>query len=305
MKKIIPIILLFSLNSVFAGAFDQFLIGLQGDYYFVKSDRGTELTHHVRVAKFGLLDRVMSPDAVATYNDKLNTIKLDETLIEETEEGKRIRDARIIRGADYAKTPHLSTVFHEMGHAEIDVFIENGREAHDQVLSSFYKNTLKPFYKKHFPAFNSYTVFHEHFAYYRTDILEFLSNEVDQVLMINGFNKFRRSCFLTHPLKKKLAEGIGLEEFKIFFTGAEVVSYKDKIGPRYIYVKGKDIDLQSAINGQATLKQAHHHFWNYHSEFYGFPASQKVLVDRMNARSEYKKALEECRTKMWLEASSR
>lgn len=305
MKKLTLIVLSLVTTTAFAGAFDQFLHGLQKDYFFTKKAHGIELANHVRVSKFGPLDRVLSPDAIATYNANLNTIKLDETLLVKVGNETQVRDGRHIRGNDHSGTHHLSTIFHEMGHAEMDVFIENRREPQDEMVYSLYQNTLKAFYKANFPRFNPNTIFQEHFGYYRGDLIDFFTNEITTVLINNGFNKYSRSCFTTQEMKKKLAEGIPLEAFKQFFTVGEAVPYSTKISTRYVFVRGKDIDLMSAPNGEAMLKQTHHVFWLYHQKTYDFPQSQAELVMRMNAGSEYKKALEECRTSIWTAAQTK
>lgn len=302
MKTLIFIAVSLVSSSVFAGAFDQFLFGLKKDLYFTRSERGAELTHHVRVTKFGPFGRVMNPDAIATYNDKLNVISLDENLLEGLGRDRWIKDARAIRGPAYQFTYHLSTIFHEMGHAELDVFIESGREPEDQMLKSHYNNVLKSFYKGNFRSFNPHMVFHEHFGYYRSDLIDFFNNEVSDIYMNNGFNKFQRRCFLNNILKAKLAEGISLEDFKKLFVYNPEVQYRTKVGPRYVYVKGKDIDLMSARNAQVIMDQTHNLMWAYHQRFYNFPSNQTELVYRMNLENEFKKDFEACRTKLWNEA---
>jgi hypothetical protein len=304
MKNLTLIILSLVTTSVFAGAFDSFMPGLQRDYFFTNTARGIELANHVRVAKFGPLDRVLSPDAVATYNGNLNTIKLDETLLEKVGNETRVRDARLIRGTDRSGIVSLSTIFHEMGHAEMDVFIENRRESQDEMVYSLYQDTLKPFYKANFPGTNPNTIFQELFGYYRGDLLDFYNNEIVTIMINNGFNMYNRSCFVTQEMKKRLAEGVPLEAFKQFFTVGESAPYGTRVFTRYVYVRGKDIDLSSVPNGEAMLKQAHYVFWLYHQKSYGFPVSQAELVMRMNATSEYKKTLEECRTKIWTAAQA-
>lgn len=299
MKKIIPLLLCLVTSSSFAGAFDQFLNGLQKDYFFLESQRGKELSRHVRVAKFGPLMRVMSPDAIATYNGKLNLISLHENLLELNGKERRVKDARRIRGTDFRETYQLSTIFHEMGHAELDVFIERGIESEDQMLSSHYATTLKSFYKRNFPRFNSHTMFHEHFGYYRSELIEFFTYEISDLLMANGFNRNKKSCYLNNTLRKKISEGISLEDFKKLLVINAETSYRSKVSVRYIYLKGKDIDLMSGIEAQTILSMTHNLFWSYHQKMYHFPGSQKELVARMNSQYEFRKNLADCREQLW------
>lgn len=287
----------------FAGPMDNFARSLKNDYYFTKTERAIELNNHVRITKFGILGRIFSPDAAATYNDKLNIISLHADLVEKIDGVTYIKDARMIRGAQYTETQRLSTIFHEMGHAEMDVFIENGKEAEDMMVRDHYKYLLKPWYKTHFPKFNPHIAFHEHFGYYRGELMDFMLNEIDTLLINNGFNKFRNSCFKTPLLRQKLAEGVSLEEFQqLYVTDLKNEFYRTKIGPHYIFVKGKDIDLRSAPNSKMMLTQTHNIFWTYHQAMYNFPINQHDLVKRMNGQSQFKKTISDCRTKMWEEA---
>lgn len=301
MKNITLIVLLLVPLTSFAGAFDAFIAGLKKDYFFTNTERAIELHNHVRVTKFGPLGRVFNPDAIATYNDKLNIISLDEELLIKVGTETHIKDARLIRRADYSQVHHLSTVFHEMGHAELDTLIENQRETEDAMIHSWYKNTLKSYYKSHHPSFNPHLVFHEHFGYYRSELIDFFENEIGNVLLSNGFNKYKKSCFLNPMLRKKLADGVSLEDFQKFFMTSETDAfYRTKVGPRFVYVKGKDIDLSTG--NKAVVDQTHNLFWSYHQKFYNFPINQKDLVARMNQNSDLSKALSECRTKIWNEA---
>lgn len=294
--------LLFS-TFAFAGPMDNFAHSLKNDYYFTKTARAIELNNHVRITKFGILGRIFSPDAAATYNDKLNIISLHADLVEKIDGVTYIKDARMIRGAQYTETQRLSTIFHEMGHAELDVFIENGKEAEDMMVINHAKYLLKPWYKAHFPKFNAHMAFHEHFGYYRGELMDFMLGEIDTLLINNGYNKFRNSCFKTQLLKQKLSEGVPLEEFqKLYVTDVKNEFYRTRISPHYIFVKGKDIDLRSAPNSKMMLMQTHNIFWAYHQAMYNFPINQQDLVKRMNGQSQFKKAISDCRTKMWEEA---
>lgn len=306
MKKYSLALLTLILSSfASAGPMDNFIHSLKNDYYFTKTERAIELNNHVRITKFGILGRIFSPDAAATYNDKLNVISLHADLVEKIGSVTYIKDARLIRGAGYTETQRLSTIFHEMGHAEMDVFIENGKEAEDMMVINHYKHILKPWYKQHFPRFNSHTVFHEHFGYYRGELMDMLLGEIDTLLTNNGFNKFRNTCFKSHILKQKLAEGATLEEFQqLYVTDVQNDFYRNKISPQFLFVRGKDIDLRAAPNSKAMLMQTHLLFWSYHQAMYNFPINQSDLVKRMNQMSGFKKTIAECRTKMWQEAQT-
>lgn len=286
------ILLLALSTSAFANNVTPFIEGLKADIFFTKTTRAQELHHHIRIKPFGPLGQVMSPDAVATYNGNLNLINLDKALLN----GSSIKDAREIRGPQFA-TYKNSTIFHELGHAELDVFIEEKETPVDEELVKHYEGTLKPFYKKNFPSFNPHTVFHEHFSYYRSDLVDFLYNEVDKIFMLNGYNKMKNSCFLTAQLKKQLADGVSLESF-VTLLGDSEVPFHTEVAPQYVFVKGKDIDLFQAPNHAAVLKETYRLFWNYHVNFYGQANHQKDLVKRLSGTA-VAKTIEACRQKFW------
>ncbi len=278
---------------ILAGAFNLFMPDFAREYYFSKTSRAIELSNHVRVVEFGRIGQWTSPDAIATYNGVTNTISLHKDYFV----NGVVKPASQIMGgtSDYSK---ISVIFHEMGHAELDVYIENGRENEDMTLKSHYDNKLKDFYKKHFPKFNAKTVFHEHFGYYRSELVEFMANEMYEVLLANAFNKFQNKCYLNGQMKFQLAEGIKLEDFqKLILTSGSDEFYQKKVNPRYVFVKGKDIDL--SIAPQDVIQETHHFFWSYHRAFYGFPMNRKELVERMNQTASFRQALKECRTKLF------
>lgn len=295
MKKLILTSLFLVTGVVHAGSFDAFFYGFEREYFLNPITRPRTLSDSVSVSKFSKLAQILNPSAVATYNDKLNIVSLDEKLL--NEDG--IKDSRVISGKDF-RYDQIATIFHEIGHAELDVFIEEKVDISDVSIMSFYDSELKNFYKRYFPDFNPKAVLHEHFGYYRTNLVEFFANEISDIYMNNGFNRFKKSCFLNPMLKKKLAEGISLVDFQqIFEIEPGKDFYRKSVAPDYVFVKGKDLHLKAAHIPQGPLNRIHTHFWSYHQDHYGFPINQKILVNRMNLRSPFKNALSECRSKLW------
>ena len=292
MKALMFFGVLMSSSLTLAGSFDLFLPGLAHEYYFMKTDRVRELDHEIRVQELGLLGQWTSPDAIATYNDILNTISLNKNHLN----GNVIKPVSEILGKniDYSK---ISTIFHEMGHAEMDVFIENSVTPEDEMINLHYVGVMKDFYRDHFPGFSPHMVFQEHFGYYRGELIEFFAGEISTVLMNNGYNRFKNSCYLTPQLRKKLSDGTTLEEFRKVMLDSEGDFYRNQVGPRFIFVKGKDLDLSSVPKREIQL--THQLFWSYHQTFYGFPINRKDLVNRMNSSGAIRRNISECRTKLW------
>jgi hypothetical protein len=297
------ILLIFSLViplSALANSMAAYIQGLKADLHFTKIERALEIDKRVRLAPFGPVARVMSPDATATYNSRLNIISLHKDLIEKRAGDWIIKDARIIRGTQFMTVP-LTTIFHEMGHAELDTMIENRREIEDHMIMNHYNSQLKDFYKKNFPRFNSFDLFHEHFSYYRSDLIDFMYAEQDRIFLNNGFNKFRGSCYLNPLLREVLKKGISKEDFQKFLplTKGETPFYRTQIKPRFVHVRGKDADLQSATFNKPVLTRTHDLFWAYHQHFYNFAINEVDYLRRLNQSSAYKKTLATCRAQLW------
>lgn len=293
LKKLITLVTLVTATTAFAGPFDLFLVTLKKEFYFTKTDKASQLNHTVFVTEFGPIGRVFNKDAAATYNDRINMISLDPSLLD----GGMIKSAQEIMGKNYDSS-RVSTVFHEMGHAEMDTLVENDFDLDDLSLHTYYKNTLKNVYKTYFPDFNAHMMLQEHFGYYRGELIDFFSGEVNQVLTDNGFNRFANRCFLSQNLKQKLKEGVSLGEYtKLMNFQKADEFYRLKIGPQYIFVRGKDIDLSKAP--KHLIAQAHLMFWSYHQAGYNFPMTRSDLVKRMNISNRHKRTIADCRTKQW------
>lgn len=291
--------LVFSLSAQ-AQSFNSFVAGLKSDLHFTNGSRAIVLASKVRLTDFGPLARILSPDATATYNSRLNVISLHKDLLSKNSSGWVIKDAREIRGAQFMTVP-LQTIFHEMGHAELDTMVENKLESEDVMLMNHYDQSLKGFYKKNFPSMSAFDLFHEHFAYYRSDLIDLMYAEQDRIFLMNGFNKYKKSCYLNGYLKTALKNGISREEFTQFlsFTPQPTPFYRTLVQPQYVYVKGKDFDLKSARFNPEVVARTHDLFWAYHQAFYNFAINEKDYLNRLNKFSSHRRALAECRGRHW------
>lgn len=284
-------------SATHAQTYQKFLEGLQADLHFQQTSIGPVLEKRVSVARFSSLNRWLNPDATATYHPLFKRINLHEELLETIRGKTTIKDARVIRGPQYQYSS-VVTVFHEMGHAELDTIIEPGQELIHLSVRSTYQHLLKDFYRETFKT-GSYDIFHEHFAYYRTDLIEFLYQELQDIFMINGYNVFQDRCFLNNNLRLMLDNAASLEEFtQIHNFGEQKDFYRHKIGPRFVFVKGKDYDLHLGRDHQRILQQAHNIFWAYHQESYGFPMNREQFVQRLR-KSPVAQKIAKCRTAIY------
>src|SRR5690606_20788681 len=250
------IILTMLFNFTAHASLRDFNNGLKKAFYFDKIERANLTLEKVRVTKFGRLGRVLSPDATATYNDKTNTMSLDESLLYKKGSRYSVQNAQKILTSNYSGFTPVTTIFHELAHAEIDIFIENQKELSDITLKHFYKSKLRPLYRKYFKGINPWTVFHEHFAYYRTDLMETMALDIMDIMMENGWVPSSSRCYLAPQLRKLLESGANLEEFSEI-TSQKERNYRD-VTPNFIFVRGKDLNLNNiAESDKQIIRDAH------------------------------------------------
>lgn len=276
--------------------FHGYLEGLKADLQLEASGFADELESRLHVKKMSFWDRLTSPTATALYSPLFNTIKLKADLIHPN---GQIKDAREIRGKRYLTTP-VVTIFHEMGHAELDTIIENSSEIEEVSFMALYKNTLKNLYEKNFKGVRPYDLFHEHYAYYKTAVLEFMYNELANIYMENGYNYIDQRCYLTPRLKELLQSGISLEDFVKLRNFSDNDFYQRQIEVRYVFVKGESYNLSNISEWEKTKGLVHKIFWNTLQKYYNFAVNRSQFVERLNNSSSLK-AFKKCREKLFYE----
>lgn len=274
--------------------FHDYLTGLQNDLQIHKTTLADKLSQTTSVKELNFWDRFTSPTATALYSPLFNTIKLKEDLL--LANGS-IKNAQKIRGPRYQTTP-VVTIFHEMGHAELDTLIENSSEMEDLAVMNLYKATLKNRYRQNFRGAKPYDIFHEHYAYYRTAVLEYLYNELSNIYMQNGYNYIQNRCYLTPKLKELLANGVLLEDFVKLYSFAPSPFYRKEIEQDYVFVKGKSYSLKEISDWGNIKGLVHTIFWSSLQKNYGFPINRRQFVERLN-NAEHLRDFKECRKKLY------
>lgn len=300
--KLITIIFMMAVSQLsHARSVERFTNGLQELLLFNKTGRSKELQKSLNLAPLNRLDKILSPMASATYNGKLNTIKLDEKLLTRQDGRFYIKSPLDIFGKGLEGMTEIVTIFHELAHAELDLLIENNHGLNDVILMSHYKNSLKEIIKRNF-TYDSWTFFHEYFAYYRTDLAETYFWDKQDIYFNNGFDPRTGKCRQSALVKKKLEEKVSLEDFTKFYAFDAEKNYKKIVAPQYVFVKGKDYNLASLSKVEiAIINKTNDLFWMYHQEEYGVAGTQKEFVARMNQRDIELKALVQCRTQLYKE----
>lgn len=282
-----------------AESLNIFFESFKNELLLTKTGRNKELEKSLSVRPFNALDRVLSPDASATYNGKLNQIKLNDSLLVRNGNSYSIKSAQEILGSKNLGLVALATIFHELGHAEMDILIENKKSANDEVIMYQYRNKMKDVFSRNFSG-NNWTTFHEYFSYYRTDLVEGILWDKGDIYHENGYRRDNGSCYLTKYLRSQLEEKVSLAEFQKFHSFRPTKNYRLGAAPRYVFVRGKDFDLGSvSTDDQKIIAQTNDLFWMYHVEEYGFPTTQKVLVERMNLRDVELVKFRACREELY------
>lgn len=241
--------------------------------------------------------------AEASYHPVFNTIFLKkENLISTGFMSYNVKSISALKSAEpITYQTKIATIFHELGHAEMDQFILNGLTSEDRMLLSIYKNEFIPWTKKNYPGVNPKTLFQEFYGYYRSGVIETLFQDKLNIESLNGFNIFQHRCFNSMYLRKAV-QTLSRENFAQFLFPENDVSWEEKYSnkflPRYVFIQGKDIDLMKnpADPFKEIWKKA---FWYYFSLNYHLPKNMRELTLHFRAHHENRNFIKECRNKMW------
>ncbi|EQC46965.1 hypothetical protein M899_2267 [Bacteriovorax sp. BSW11_IV] len=229
-----------------------------------------------------MMDKTM---AQATYNDILNIIVLhDENFVDEGYE-KRVKSFYDLAGQKrYSFISNAATIFHEMSHADYDVNVEETPGP----WRDFFKNELTPWLARNISYSKAKDLNHELFGYTAGDSLFGLQSEISDLLFAHGYNYIDNKCFGEKYLQK-LYERMGRPSVIHFRESEKDISYASKFVPRYIYVRGKDFDLDKA-KMPAAMKET---LYEYFVETYSFPRTKNDLIQKLND-SHYLPKIQKC-----------
>lgn len=243
-----------------------------------------------------------SSTAEASYNPLLNTIFLKRENLTSRNYVKSISALRADEPVVYSVK--VGTIFHELGHAEMDQFVLNDITIDDRALHFVFVNEIKPWVKTNYAGVNPKTLFQEVYGYYRGDIIEVFFNDKASIEIFNGWNSYQRRCFATPYLKTAMMNYTREQFGEILFPENEKTweeKYSDRFMPRYVFIQGNEVDLMK--NPGAPFKeQWKKAIWSYVKQNYHLPANMRELAVFFKANHEDRFALKECRNKMWDDA---
>jgi len=282
-QKIIFTTLLVLSTSSFAGV-DQFT----GFNFSMKQRYLIDVSHleaiedNVRLATPSLLQQwgVIGAGAEAHYNEFLNLVVVDKDKVQDGAVKNYYDFVREKRGIHFGT--FASTMFHELAHADYDVFIEES----DSNLKFLLNTMLKNWVKKNIKGHSNKIVRHEILGYSAGGVVELLDAEFDRVLFRYGYVFAQDRC-MNRPYLEKAAKNLKLERGFQFENHWDEVKYYEKISPGTIWVKGKDVDL-------ANLPKVYKiGIFNYFKETYKLPANRNELVKKLN-QSHFLRKVQNC-----------
>lgn len=241
--------------------------------------------------------------AEASYNPFFNTIFLkDENLISTGTFSYNVKSITMLKKEDPAIYPvKISTIFHELGHSEMDQFILNGITSDDKMMLRLYENEFIPWTRRNYPGINPKTLFQEIYGYYRGNVIETLFADKATIEILNGLNVYQHKCFPSIYLKKVVHE-LSRAEFSQFLFPENDPSweakYRNRFFPNDVFIKGQDIDLAKNAN-DPFMMYLNKAFWYYFSTNYHPPSNTKELAIHFRSHHEDREFLKECRNKIW------
>ncbi len=248
---------------------------------------------NIRV-KFGTFPR--GSTAAASYNPLFNTIKLNKSL--QSKVTKRLQTIEELKAeSPYAYQVSLATIFHEFGHAELDTIIEESREYEERKLYEVLKFEVAPWFKRNFPKTKSWDAVHELYGYYRTDVIERMFIEAENILLQNGINQYQSRCFLGNNLKEVIGEQSREEFSKLkIFDEIDRDEFKKKVKVKYIFIRGRDLNLSEA---KEVFKQEWFNaIWDHLEKSYKLPGNRRELLAYISKWPELS-FVTKCREDQW------
>jgi hypothetical protein len=302
-KQIVKILaMLLTILPAQAQKFDDFLLSLEKSLP-IKTQRlrdiltstNAKLAHPSLLQKWGIINSTAS----ASYNGVLNTIIVDPELTilvnpDDLREGRRAKTWNEMQ-SDNKLTFYVPvmTLFHELSHAEFDS-LKKSSDPEDKIVFELLNYDLKNYLKIHYPEFNFFQrhiAISELYAYYQGDFLYKLLNEIDDILIDNGYNRFKKTCRL-FPHLSQILESLPQASRHLYILKRSPFNYIDTPLPIF-YVSGRDLEVNSQNPLYEKLQRS---LWNHFSRNYSLPQSRSALVNWMSSQPQYLKLIAPCRT---------
>jgi hypothetical protein len=281
----------------------DFSASLQKELFWFDSSRLLQTTEKIYLAQPNLLERwgVINSEAAASYNSILNTIILKPDVISRDAKGSlRISTVpELIQTKAHSFGVAISTIMHEIAHAEYDVFVERSYTPEDERLFLIVEREVLPWLQRNHPGLSrseQNVASWEIFGYYRGDLIQQMLNDREEILSANGY--FNKRCYFS-PTMKEAAQQLTLEEFtKLLPIGKDFdESYGTRFRLEYVWAKGEDVELFWKNHPEPFRQEWQLAYFRHFRAHYAIPENKRVLLARMNKLLP--KELVECRKNYW------
>ncbi len=224
---------------------------------------------------------VVASDAAAAYNDWLNTLILQpEMTIADASSGKlRVRTLlEIHQATGSSSSTAASTIFHELSHAEWDLYVEEGESPADKELLKEFAELLPAlnagfFERRILPS--------EVFAYYRGDLLAMILGDANEIFLATGLEPDTLTCVVrSRPT----------EIFRNFSPSAEL--YSDRHILTTAWVQGAEVSLVSGLDPFG--KRLNAALYKHTLATMKIPISRAQLLKSFENKPNLKKRVHEC-----------
>jgi hypothetical protein len=271
----------------------------------MRTSESTLFAHPSLLRQWGIINN----SAAATYNGVINTIELEKAATIKDGEKNRLRTLEELKeNSGHAYPSMVSTIFHELGHAEYDTLIEEGATDADKTLHAVMENEIRPWLKENYPHLkrgffpNKVSIaLSELYGYYRTDIIERYFEDMDDIFLYNGYNRYNDSCFKRHKKLEAMALTMELEDFQKLLvpdTDKARTPFRDRVIVNQIWIQGGEVDFLKPAKS-AFKKQWYYAIWDHFAKFYKPPLDTKEFVAHLQSNHPAMEKLKTCRNTMW------
>jgi hypothetical protein len=236
----------------------------------------TSIAHPSYLQRWG----IVAADAAAAYNDWLNTLILQpEMTIADDAGNLRIRTLlEIHQVTGSASSSAATTIFHELAHAEWDLFVEEGETAADRELLAAFDELLPAinagfFQRRILPS--------EIFAYYRGDLLGMILGDANEILLASGLEPDTLGC---------ITRARPTEVLRNFSPTPK--PYSDRHQLTAVWVQGEEISVLSGLDPHG--KKLNDALFKHLLETVQFPKSRVELLKLFESKPNLRKKVLTC-----------
>ncbi len=242
----------------------------------------TFLAHPSFLQRWGIL----SADAAASYNSITNTLVLQPamTIYDSAFGSERLASLQEIRNV--TGTPArvaAGIIFHEMSHAEFDLYVEEGAEDYDRALMNVLRAEAPALIATNgISAIKAFALTSEIFAYYREELFSMILNDTAEIKLANGLDPDINVCTPIRQIPNNARN----------FSPTSV-PYSKRVDLRQVWVAGTFVNLALDPVAHQRLNDA---LFAHASATMTFPESRAELLKVLRTDSSVRAAMDTCRS---------